>query len=113
MKKVGESTSTICSFIAESENIALRRPTRQSSVLGNNQFPSINAVNGIIDSCSSFIHTATSDRSLPWWEVDIEQTEVNEVAILNRVVGGKHRLRDLTISLFYENKLVLNSHLLN
>ena len=99
-------------FAAKFENVALNRPTEQSSTLGQYYGKSAHAVDGNSNnriygaSC-----TRTNNEANPWWRVDLEQERnVFEVKVVNRgdccgsyLTGFQVRIGELIPSLFHIN----------
>lgn len=93
----------------ENENVALGKPTSQSST--DYGGPSPRAVdgntNGVWDSGSV---THTGYQSKPWWKVDLKGTyTVTEVNIFNRVDCCTERLSNFNVELLDSNAQVISS----
>ncbi|ELS05588.1 F5/8 type C domain-containing protein [Xenococcus sp. PCC 7305] len=78
------------------ENIALNKPTQQSSLAQDSQpKESQKAVNGIRDGKPSF---CTAQEVNPWWQVDLEDTyALTEVRVYNCIDQGEETVRTLKI----------------
>ncbi|MGH9361159.1 MAG: discoidin domain-containing protein, partial [Thermoanaerobaculia bacterium] len=81
------------------ENVALRKPARQSSGYngpGQDQFPAGQAVDGNL---GNFQHTWAGQVGPAWWEVDLEAFyEISFIVLHNRGGGCcQSRHRDLTV----------------
>ncbi|MDN5202235.1 CotH kinase family protein [Fulvivirgaceae bacterium BMA10] len=92
MADVGYDTRNSSS---QNQNIALRKPTIQSSNFGG--FPSQLGTDALLN---NFTHTATGDLS-PWWEVDLRKTFIiDSVVIHNRIDCCQERLNNLVVKIF-------------
>jgi len=85
----------------DDRNLALDKPTRQSSTADSGKAGSWLAVDGSADglySNGSVSHTNLEFS--PWWEVDLgAECQIREIRIFNRGDGVQDRLKDIEIAL--------------
>lgn len=83
-----------------SDNLALEKPTVQSSIYADNvdNHYAGNAVDGVKNDYHNFCTHTSSISANPWWGVDLEQVlPISEVSILNRGDCCGDRLNDAEI----------------
>ena len=92
---------TFC-FCSQTANLALRKPTAQSSTYNNEGHPE-NAVDGVRNTNWGAIGwcTHTNMNNPAWWRVDLgsNHVPVSDVFIINNLVGHLDRSRDHKITL--------------
>jgi len=88
----------------EGKNIALNKPTKQSSTFGNSDsFRPSNAVDGNINTISHTSDPVSIPRGFEpaWWQVDLEfPSEITSIVIVNRQDCCEDRLNDFYIKLY-------------
>ncbi|MEM6633810.1 MAG: PQQ-dependent sugar dehydrogenase, partial [Bacteroidota bacterium] len=99
------------------ENLALNKPSKQSSTYGLGEARLANDGNGIGSSPWTADLQHTRSEQNPWWEVDLgQESELSQIILTNRTGGGLDRLKDfyvLTSSAPFDPTASLADHLNN